>query len=899
MRRVLYILTFIVMGVLFNCSRKDDYFPNKLDNISKDTISIGLNFLSAQQGEIETKAPLNIDAEAISNLNIYIFSEQGEIATHKYIVGSTNVTNLIVNSGERYRVYAVANAGESLPCTKEGQMGSLEIAIESIGELTDSYGAILMSGKSDLIELNNGLNIDIELTRSISKFSLEFNYEGLNSGVEIDIKRAQLFNAPCSVKLFNQSRAEGGNTIIGEVYDYSNLGSLGANVGISLPFYLFENMQGIVASGALDNKRKEQLMSPSAKENSSYIELEYDYSSKEKRGTIIYRFYLGRTHADCNIVRNTNYLCRVYFKGNGSSQENSWSVDNSALEDLVTSITLDPTNYEFSQLNDTKQIVATVLPITANNKGVSWSSSDESVASVDDNGVVRSLSDGTAVIKATSRDGSNISATCNIVVNSSVSVTSIEVEPKILSLYKGEQKRLTATITPASATDKSVVWSSSNNNIATVDANGNVEAVKVGEVEITATSGCNSAIKDICKVKVLDKGLIIEPLEKTLYMGESFNISYKVIPSVLPTFTSLATSVASVDSNGKVMAEREGSAEIIVSAHGQERVCKVKVVRQIIEFHGSNSLIYEEEELFIPFAKLVPNNELPSISTSNPGVVEIMELTTLGVKVKGLKEGSVTITASTHGASDDYNIRVTPLEIEIYTIKADISGDKLLDREYYDGKTNYNEYGVRAVRAGANVEFANIDWSVKALLSRLNASAILREVSGSKESFRAQATRLISTQTQRGPLEISVEVRTEAGRVCRATQSLHVYEYAPVWLYWQDGNTTEYAGEVDGLAWLRVSKYKDRADNAYSFNPIIIADNVENMIPFTSVATSLQSGVIDISLPITKVTTEGKGFTYIYPKTYDEFRDYFANDMWIRIWNDTYSLYYEYVGKAL
>ena len=110
------------------------------------------------------------------------------------------------------------------------------------------------------------------------------------------------------------------------------------------------------------------------KANSSYIEMEYDYTSSSKKGTIIYRFYLGETHKDCNIKRNTQYNCTVMFKGDGSVDENSWSVDNKGIEDLVTSLTLNPTSYKFTALNDNMSITATILPHTANNKVLIWSS---------------------------------------------------------------------------------------------------------------------------------------------------------------------------------------------------------------------------------------------------------------------------------------------------------------------------------------------------------------------------------------------------------------------------------------------------------------------------------------------------------------------------------------------
>ncbi len=671
MKKLIYILTFILLGVLYNCSSKEDYSPYNFTSKAKDTISVGFTFSMAEQTEVATKAPLNIDESAISNLNIYIFNELGALVSYKYAEGVTTVEDLVIYTGKNYTVYAIANAGKSLPCTNIEQVEALSVTISSINELVDGVGAVLMSGKSSLVTINNGSDIAISLSRCISKLSLAFNYTELNSGVAITIKRAGLFNAPNSITLFSDNKAIDGNVLDGELYEQSHLGAFssangsGVAAGSSLPFYLFENMQGTVAPNSLTNKDKELEMSSEAKANSSYIELEYEYSSNEKRGTIIYRFYIGTTHADCNIVRNTNYSCTVYFKGDGSADENSWSVDNSALVDLVTSVTLEPTSYEFDVLGGTQQLTATVLPSTANDKSLTWSSSDESIATVSSSGLVTSVADGTCTITATSNDGTNISATCNIVVDSKILVTSVTVEPTTLEIYDSESSTLSYTLLPVDATVPDVVWSSSNESVATVDADGKVTAIAAGEADITVTSKDDATKSATCKVTVSARVFKLKELAKTLYVGESYEITYEVTPTVTPTFSSSDESVATVDTDGKVTAVGAGTAEITVSAHDVDAICTVTVEQPVVEFATDNLVLYEGEEVEILFSTLLPNTVIPTVTTLESSIVEIIETTIAGVKVRAKSAGTTTITADQKGAKDECIIEVQKLEIII------------------------------------------------------------------------------------------------------------------------------------------------------------------------------------------------------------------------------------------
>lgn len=136
-------------------------------------------------------------------------------------------------------------------------------------------------------------------------------------------------------------------------------------------------------------------------------------------------------------------------------------------------------------VGDFETLSATVSPNDAANKAVTWASSNTLVATVDENGKVTGAGVGTATITVTTVDG-GFTATCNVEV-SPVAIEGFEIKSST-SIKVGGTETLVPIFTPANATNKSVTWESSNNEVATVDDNGTVTGVAVGTATITATT---------------------------------------------------------------------------------------------------------------------------------------------------------------------------------------------------------------------------------------------------------------------------------------------------------------------------------------------------------------------------------------------------------------------------
>ena len=140
---------------------------------------------------------------------------------------------------------------------------------------------------------------------------------------------------------------------------------------------------------------------------------------------------------------------------------------------------------------------------------MTWESSAPGVATVDTNGKVTAVAEGTATITVTTTDG-NFEDTCTVTVTqpAETPVTSVTLDKTSLTLDVGGSDTLAATVKPANATNKAVKWSSSNENVATVNQNGNVKAVGAGTAIITAVSD-GSGKTATCTVTV--NGPVVPP----------------------------------------------------------------------------------------------------------------------------------------------------------------------------------------------------------------------------------------------------------------------------------------------------------------------------------------------------------------------------------------------------
>ena len=256
----------------------------------------------------------------------------------------------------------------------------------------------------------------------------------------------------------------------------------------------------------------------------------------------------------------------------------------------VTSVTLDRTSYSIME-GESFTLNATVKPDDATDKTVTWKSSNEKILKVY-GGTVTAVSAGTATVTATA---GKVSATCEVQVTAKIAVSEVVLDRNKLTLEIGQSEKLTATVLPENATDKTVIWSSSDDDVANV-TDGTVTAVGAGKATITAKAGDKKA-ECVVTVKFIEVADIeLSKTELTLNPGEYEILTTTIYPENATdktvTWTSSDENIVTVTEYGKVTAVEPGNATITAQAGSATAKCEVKVINNNFLTITNNSKTY-------------------------------------------------------------------------------------------------------------------------------------------------------------------------------------------------------------------------------------------------------------------------------------------------------------------
>lgn len=178
-------------------------------------------------------------------------------------------------------------------------------------------------------------------------------------------------------------------------------------------------------------------------------------------------------------------------------------------------------------LNQTRQLQVKITPSDTTNKNVQWTSSNNSVATVDSNGVVTSKNSGSTIITATTHNGLKT----EFFIEVETSVTNITLNSNEINLNPGGTFKLDATVNPSNASNKNIKWISANESIATVDQSGNVTADVAGTTYISAVSADGKIIAT-CTVNV-SKPVVTKPakvkIKSAKKKGKKVTLKWKKI----------------------------------------------------------------------------------------------------------------------------------------------------------------------------------------------------------------------------------------------------------------------------------------------------------------------------------------------------------------------------------
>ena len=240
------------------------------------------------------------------------------------------------------------------------------------------------------------------------------------------------------------------------------------------------------------------------------------------------------------------------------------------------------------------QLTASINPSTTNyDKTLKWTSDNENVVTVDNNGLLTAKAEGEAIITATTVNGKT--STCSIKVNKkTVPITSVTLNKTETTVNVGDKFTLVPTINPSNTTySKVITWSTSNRYVVSINSTtGETVAVKSGTATITATTSngkrttCIVTVKENSPVTVPITEITLNSKEITLEINKTYNLIATIKPtnttqSKNVTWTTNNSSIATVDNTGKVTAKKSGTAIITATtSNGKKTTCTVIVKTQ-------------------------------------------------------------------------------------------------------------------------------------------------------------------------------------------------------------------------------------------------------------------------------------------------------------------------------
>lgn len=325
----------------------------------------------------------------------------------------------------------------------------------------------------------------------------------------------------------------------------------------------------------------------------------------------------------------------------------------------VTGVTVDQERLNFATGSDTDTLVATVLPADATNKKITWKSSDEAIATVNQSGVVSPLVVGTTTIIVTTEDG-NKTDTCIVIITAGVvDVTEVTVNKDVLNLSIGEvANALEATVLPEDATNRDIEWTSDDYGVASVDQFGVVTAIGEGVTTITVTTeDGNKTAPCVVTVTVPVSGVTVDMATLNLAVANPTPVT--IVATVLPAnasnknvvWSSSDEAIATVSELGAVTPVGVGETTIIATTEDGEITapCVVTVVQEIVD---------------ISYVSLIPMMLSLKVGLEKETISTIL-------RPAGATHKTLTWTSSEPTiASVDQNGVVTPLSVGIAIITA-------------------------------------------------------------------------------------------------------------------------------------------------------------------------------------------------------------------------------------
>ena len=343
----------------------------------------------------------------------------------------------------------------------------------------------------------------------------------------------------------------------------------------------------------------------------------------------------------------------------------------------VTSLVAEPISIPSLTIGDSQEITYTAFPENATNIAVTYASSNSTIATVDSEGLVTGVAVGSVTITLSATDGSGVTTTVPVTV-APIYVSSIMADPTSITLIEGNTQQVTYTILPVNATDSTVVYSSSDSGIATVDVDGLVTSIAAGFATIIISSTDGSDVYTTVPITVTPvyvESISPSPISiSSLNIGSVQSITCTVLPANATSkallYSSSDTTIATVTSNGAVTGIALGIAKITISAadgSGIDAVVPVTVIPTLVT--SITSTPSSISALRIGNTQPLTTTVLPI--TANKSLIYTSANTTIATvssvgAVTGVSAGTVIITISASdrsGVSTTVSVTIVPIYV--------------------------------------------------------------------------------------------------------------------------------------------------------------------------------------------------------------------------------------------
>lgn len=345
---------------------------------------------------------------------------------------------------------------------------------------------------------------------------------------------------------------------------------------------------------------------------------------------------------------NLDFACTMLKTKNGTVVNTS--IESGKIQ--ILNITMNKQKIEINRGNTEKLSVIVAPNDAVLTEKVTWKSNDENIVKVDDDGNVTALKIGTTKIIATYLD---LTTECTVDVKAYLE--SISLNKSETTIIKGNKEELSVIYNPTDTTDdKTVIWTSSNEQVATVDEDGSILTIGAGKTTITAK------VKDkiaecIVNVRIPLETIALNKTEITLNKGESETVSVAIYNPTDTTddktvvWSSLNEEIAKIDDNGNILAVGTGNTTIKAKVGETiEATCQVKVLAPLQSISIDKQIVTMPERQYIELNVIynpidTTDNKQVTWTSSNQDVATVNG----NGRVTALKEGTTNITANVNG----------------------------------------------------------------------------------------------------------------------------------------------------------------------------------------------------------------------------------------------------------